>query len=112
MAGLRQDELFELDFDPGKPEASAGDPGQIRGEAFQQFARDTTGLRAEDLAESVVVDGFAQIVAGGGPGKGGHGEDGGAKDGLGFAALGVRDAEMAGELQIDNGERGGHGVLV
>ena len=41
--------------------------------------------------------------------EGRNGKDGGAEDGLGFAALGVRDAEMAGELQIDKGERGGHG---
>ena len=108
-AGFRQDEFFELDFDPGKAEAAAGGPGKIRGEPFEQFAGDAAGFGLEHLAKGVIVDGFAQIVPGGGPGEGRNGKDGGAEDGLGFAALGVRDAEMAGELQIDKGERGGHG---
>ena len=110
MPGFRKDELFEFDFDPRNSEAAAGDPGQIRGKPFQQLSRNPAGLGPEHLAEGVIVDGFAQIVAGGGPGKGGHGEDGGAKNGLGFPSLGVGHAEMAEELQIDNGERSGHGV--
>ena len=96
MAGLRQDELFELDFDPGKPEASAGDPGQIRGEPFEQFAGDAAGFGLKDFTEGVVIDGFAQIVPGGGAGKGRNGKDSGAENGLGFAPFGVGHAEMAG----------------
>ena len=112
MPGFRQNEFFELDFDPGKAEAAAGGPGKIRGEPFQQFAGDAAGFGLQNLAERVVIDGFAQIVPGGGPGEGRNGKDGGAENGLGFAAFGVGHAEVARELQVDNGERGGHGVLV
>ena len=40
VPGFRQDEFFELDFDPGKAEAAAGGESKIRGKPFQQFAGD------------------------------------------------------------------------
>ena len=96
----------------GKAEAAAGGPGKIRGEPFEQLAGDAAGLGLKDFTEGVVIDGFSQIVPGGGPGERRNGKDGGAENGLGFAAFGVGHAEVARELQVDNGERGGHGVLV
>ena len=110
MAGLGEDEFLQFQLNPGKAEVAAGGPGQVGGKAFEQLAGSPTGLGLEDFTEGVVIDGFPQIVPGGGPGKGGYGKDRGAKDGLDFSALGVGHAEMAEELQIDNGERSGHGV--
>jgi len=110
MPSLRQDELFELDFDPGKAKAATGNPGEIGGQTFQQFARGFAGLSAENLAEGVVIDSLFQIVPGSSPREGGHGKDGGAKDGLGFSALGIGHTEMAGQFQINQGESGRHGV--
>ena len=109
MSGFRENELFEFDFDPGKTEAADGRTGEIRGEAFQQFAGSSMGLSPKQVAEGMVIHGFVQIVPGGRPGKGRHGKNSSAEDGLGFSALRVRYAEVAAELQIDKGQGGRHG---
>ena len=54
VPGFRQDEFFELDFDPGKAEAAAGGPGKIRGEPFEQFAGDAAGFGLKNFAEGVL----------------------------------------------------------
>lgn len=108
MSGFRENELFEFDFDPGKTEAADGRTGEIRGEAFQQFAGSSTGLGPKQVAKGMVIDSFLQIVPGGRPGKRRDGKDGGAEDGLGLSALRVRHAEVAGQFQIHEGEGGGH----
>ena len=111
MPGFRQDEFFEFDFDPRKAKPAAGGPGEIRGEAFQEFAGGAAGFDLEDLTEGVIVDGFAEVVPIGGLGKGRDGKNGGAEDGLGFTPFGIGDAEMAGQLQINKRERGSHGLV-
>ena len=112
MPGFRQNEFFEFNFDPGKAEAAASDVGEVGGKPLEKLAGDAAGFGLKNFAKGVVVDGFAQIVPGGGAGKGRNGKDSGAENGLGFAAFGVGHAEVAGELQVDKGERGRHGVLV
>ena len=110
MPCFRENELFQLQFDPGKSKAAASRAGEIRGQAFQEFSWGSTGFGPEQIGEGMVVDGFSQIVPGGGPGERGNGENGSAEDRLRFPALGIGDAKMAGQLEIHEGEGGGHGV--
>ena len=66
MPGFRQNEFFEFNFDPGKAEAAASDVGEVGGKPLEKLAGDAAGFGLEHLAKGVIVDGFAQIVAGGG----------------------------------------------
>ena len=109
MAGFGQNELFEFDLDPGELKTVTGHAGQIHGQPLQKFAGKSPGFGLQNLAEGMIVDRFAQIIPGGRTGQRGYGKDGGAENGLAFAALGIRHAEVAGELEIDEGKRGGHG---
>ena len=108
MAGFGQNEFFELDLDPGELKTATGHAGQIHGQSLQKFAGKPPGFSLQNLAQGMVVDRFVQIVSGGGLGQGGHGKDSGAEDRLPLAALGIRHANVAGELEIDEGKRGRH----
>lgn len=111
MAGLRQDKLFQFQLDPGEPEPAAGGVGEVGGQALQQLARDPTGFQLKNLAEAMIIDCFFEIIPGGCPGHRWNGKDNGAENRLLFAALGFGHTEMAGEPKINDGERGGHGIL-
>jgi hypothetical protein len=69
MPRFGKDELFQLQFDPGKPEGPAGGMGQIGGEAFQQFAWNPAGFGRKNPAQGMVVDSFTEVVRGGGLGE-------------------------------------------
>ena len=110
MACFRQNKLFQLQLDPGKAETATSHAGQIQDEPLEKFAGNPPGFGLQNLAQGVVVDRFTQIIPGSRTGQRGHGKNGGAEDGLASPALGIRYAEMAGELEIDEGKRGRHGV--
>jgi hypothetical protein len=108
MAGFGQDKLFQLQFDPGKPARPAGGSGQIASKSFEELAGDSPGFGLQDLAESVVIGRFPQVIGGGCLGERGNRKDNRAENLLGFAPLGSGHAQVAGELQVDEGEGGWH----
>lgn len=109
MAGFGKNVFFQLQLDPGESESLAGGAGKIRGKAFEELAGNSSGLGTENFAQGVVIDGLTQIVLRGRAGQGGNGKNSRAENRLGLAAFGIRHAKMAGELQVNEGERGGHG---
>ena len=110
MACFRQNEFFQLQLDPRQAKTATGHAGQIHDEPLEKFAGNPPGFGLQNLAQGVVVDRFAQIIPGSRTGQRGHGKNGGAEDSLAFPALSIRHAEVAGELKIDEGKRGRHGV--
>ena len=69
MPGFGEDEFFQFQFDPGKPERPAGGTGQIGGEAFQKFSWNPASFGRKNPAQGVVVDSFTEVVRGGRFGK-------------------------------------------
>ena len=112
MAGFRDDEFFDFDFDPRGGEVLEGGRGEIGGKGFDQFALFGLSSFSEELAEVEVVEGVLDVVGLSGFFQIGDGNRGGAEKFLRFDSFLVGHADPAEEFEVDQGESRSHGGRV
>ena len=108
MAGFRDDEFFDFDFDPRGGEVLEGGRGEIGGKGFDQFALFGLGSLAEELAEVKVVEGMLDVICLSGFFQIGDGNGGGAEEFLGVGSLLFRNTDVTEEFKVDQGESRSH----
>ena len=108
MAGFRDDEFFDFDFDPRGGEVLEGGRGEIGGKGFDQFALFGLSGFSEELAEVEVVEGVLDVVGLSGFFQIGDGNGGGAEKFLRVSSLLLRNSDVAEEFKVDQGESRSH----